>query len=898
MRIALKSTWRKNVQNLVTLDFETYYDTKLSLTKLTTMDYVKHEKFKVWGVGIKINDEPTEWFGEDEVEDALHAIDWNTARLVCHNTPFDGYILTHYYKLIPAYYCDTAAMARGANPGQSARLKDVAERLFPNDPSMRKGDELVNAKGIYDLPPDIEEQIAGYCIQDVDLTYAIYNQFMQSYPESEMDLIDLTTRMFCEPALKIDRERLTTYHEQEFNNAEQLIAASGYDRKQLASNPQFVEIVESLGITVPTKPSPSKPDTSIPALGKNDAGFKQMAAMYPEHKHIWDARVAVKSRLTETRSKRFLDAADNNDFIPAPLRYYAAHTGRFGGTEKLNMQNLPRGGELRQCLMAPEGYLIYVADLSNIEARMLAWLAGEDELVEQFRRGDDIYSNFASVIYDRPIDKKKDPIERFVGKTCLSASTRVLTRSGWKPILAVTINDELWDGIEWVKHQGVSYMGQKQTINLHGLELTTDHEILTEHTKWETAQSVLDQTTAFQSAVTLATSSLLDMKNILPKGINDLGDGDRYASVSCAGTYHPYMDTTYGVVGQSHAINARKEKRLLDGGGSISQLWKMTPTGRDYLTGYLQPLLDAITKTAKRLNIMGNGVLQYATNGERIEQSSLSTYRLSKVGTTQNSTWIGSILIKDTLQTISDLFLGVKTYRTNEESKILKPVYDILNAGSRHRFTVLTNKGPIIVHNCVLGLGYGMGAEKFQATLKSGAMGPPIEFELQETKRIVNTYRSTYPRIKSLWTKLEDNLRLAMHKDNYGMTYGPLTIDHESLILPNGMALRYHNLRTTKDGLVFDSRNKSEYTYGGKITENVVQALSRIVITDSMLRLSKSIPDGKVALTVHDEIIIVAPDTDPHATMSKIIDDMCQAPSWCSDIPLDAEGGFDIRYSK
>lgn len=616
MRIALKSTWRKNVQNLVTLDFETYYDTKLSLTKLTTMDYVKHEKFKVWGVGIKINDEPTEWFGEDEVEDALHAIDWNTARLVCHNTPFDGYILTHYYKLIPAYYCDTAAMARGANPGQSARLKDVAERLFPNDPSMRKGDELVNAKGIYDLPPDIEEQIAGYCIQDVDLTYAIYNQFMQSYPESEMDLIDLTTRMFCEPALKIDRERLTTYHEQEFNNAEQLIAASGYDRKQLASNPQFVEIVESLGITVPTKPSPSKPDTSIPALGKNDAGFKQMAAMYPEHKHIWDARVAVKSRLTETRSKRFLDAADNNDFIPAPLRYYAAHTGRFGGTEKLNMQNLPRGGELRQCLMAPEGYLIYVADLSNIEARMLAWLAGEDELVEQFRRGDDIYSNFASTIYGRKINKKDDPTERFVGKTA------------------------------------------------------------------------------------------------------------------------------------------------------------------------------------------------------------------------------------------------------------------------------------------ILGLGYGMGAEKFQATLKSGAMGPPIEFELQETKRIVNTYRSTYPRIKGLWTKLEDNLRLAMHKDNYGMTYGPLTIDHESLILPNGMALRYHNLRTTKDGLVFDSRNKSEYTYGGKITENVVQALSRIVITDSMLRLSKSIPDGKVALTVHDEIIIVAPDTDPHATMSKIINDMCQAPSWCSDIPLDAEGGFDIRYSK
>jgi len=866
---------------------------------MTTMDYVKHDKFKVWGVGIKVNDNDTEWFGEDETEEALHQIDWSNARLVCHNTPFDGYILTQYYGLKPAYYCDTASMARGANPGQSARLKDVAERLFPNDPSMRKGDELINAKGIYDLPPDIEEQIAGYCIQDVDLTYAIYNAFLEAaYPQSEMDLIDLTVRMFCEPSLKIDRERLTAYHEQEFNNAEQLIAASGYDRKQLASNPQFVEIVESLGIVVPTKPSPSNPSNSIPALGKNDAGFKQLAAMYPEHQHIWDARVAVKSRLTETRSKRFLDAADDNDFIPAPLRYYAAHTGRFGGTEKLNMQNLPRGGELRQCLMAPEGHLLYVADLSNIEARMLAWLAGEDELVEQFRNGDDIYSNFASVIYDRPIDKKNDPIERFVGKTCLSASTRVLTRSGWKPILGVTISDELWDGIEWVKHQGVSYMGQKQTINLHGLELTTDHEILTGHTKWETAQSVLDQTTAFQSAVNLATSSLSGMKNILPKGINEVGGGDHYVSASYAETYPQYTDTTCEVVGQSHATNALKEKRLINGGGSISQLWKVTSTGRDYLTDYLQPLLDVITKTTKRLNIMGYEVLQYTTSGVKIEQSSLDTFKRSMVGTTQTSKWIGSTLTKGIAQTISDLFLRKKTYKTNEKSKVLKPVYDILNAGSRHRFTVLTNKGPIVVHNCVLGLGYGMGADKFQATLKSGAMGPSVEFKLEETRRIVNTYRNTYSRIKSLWTKLEDLLVMSLHKDNYGHTYGPLTVDHESLILPNGMALRYHGLKRTVKGLTFKSRNKDEYTYGGKITENVVQALSRIVITDSMLRLSKSVEGGKVALTVHDEIIIVAPDTNPHATMQKIIDDMCQAPDWCSDIPLDAEGGFDIRYSK
>jgi len=403
---------------LVTLDFETYYDTKMSLTKMTTMEYVSHEKFKVWGVGIKIDLDKTEWFGEDEAEAAIHDIDWANATVICHNTPFDGYILTQYYGVKPKYYIDTAAMSRGLFPGQSARLKDCAVRIFPNDATMRKGEELSNAKGIYDLDPELEEAIAGYCIQDVDLTWALYQEMNSLMPQSEMDLIDLTCRMFCEPKIKIDRERLAKYHAQEFENAESTIAAAGIDRKVLSSNQQFAQHIHELGLVPPTKVSPTT-GKKIPALGKNDKAFTQMQQMYPEHQHLWDARIAIKSRLTETRAKRFLEAAWKDDWLPVPLRYYAAHTGRFGGTDKLNMQNLPRGGELRKCIVAPDDELLFVADLSNIEARMLAWLAGETELVEQFRSGDDIYSNFASKIYGRPINKKDDPIERFVGKTAI-----------------------------------------------------------------------------------------------------------------------------------------------------------------------------------------------------------------------------------------------------------------------------------------------------------------------------------------------------------------------------------------------------------------------------------------------------------------------------------------------
>ena len=151
IEIVRPKIYKRSARIDITLDFETYFDTKVSLTKLTTMEYIKHPMFKVchWYHG----DNETEWFSEDEVEYELESIDWSEVRLICHNTPFDAYVLSQYYGYVPAYFVDTAAMSRGKYPGQSARLADTAIRLFPNDESMRKG-ELAEAKGTFDLPPN------------------------------------------------------------------------------------------------------------------------------------------------------------------------------------------------------------------------------------------------------------------------------------------------------------------------------------------------------------------------------------------------------------------------------------------------------------------------------------------------------------------------------------------------------------------------------------------------------------------------------------------------------------------------------------------------------------------------------------------------------------------------
>ena len=239
------------------LDFETFYDTHYTLSKMSTAQYIHDSEFKVWGVGIKVEDGVTEWYNEDDTPAILEQIDWANTAVVCHNTLFDAFILTQHFGYRPAYYYDTAAMSRGLYPNMSARLKDCCVREFPSDPAKRKGEELVTAKGIRDLDPELDETIGKYCIQDVDLTYDLYQAYKDKFPKSELDLIDLTVRMFVEPKLLLDRPMLHAYKDEMAVRAAASIDASGVTREVLASQQKFRAHLEGLGITIPTKKSPT-----------------------------------------------------------------------------------------------------------------------------------------------------------------------------------------------------------------------------------------------------------------------------------------------------------------------------------------------------------------------------------------------------------------------------------------------------------------------------------------------------------------------------------------------------------------------------------------------------------------------------------------------------------------
>jgi len=418
----------------VTLDFETYYGKGYSLKNLTTEEYIRGEEFEVIGVGIKEDDSPTEWFTgtHREIKDRLDKINWKESALLCHNAQFDGAILSFVFDITPAYYFDTLCMARakhGVDAGGS--LADLVERYALG----KKGTEVVDAFGKHrkDFTPADLHRYGNYCINDVDLTFALFSTFISDYfPQSELDLIDMTLRMYTQPLLHIDSNMLRSrLHEIQEEKTALLASLTGKlncvseedVRKKLASNPQFAAVLTEFGVKPPTKVSPTTGKETF-ALAKNDEGFIALQDHEdPFIQRLCAVRLGTKSTIEESRIERFISVgARNRGRIPIPLKYYGAHTGRWAGSDSVNFQNLPSRDKkkktLKSSIIAPDGHVVINCDSSQIEARVLAWLAGQKELVKQFARGEDVYSVFASKIYERSISKA-DPVERFVGKTCI-----------------------------------------------------------------------------------------------------------------------------------------------------------------------------------------------------------------------------------------------------------------------------------------------------------------------------------------------------------------------------------------------------------------------------------------------------------------------------------------------
>jgi DNA polymerase len=396
----------------LTLDFETFYDPKdYSLSKMTSTEYIRDDRFETLCCGFKMNDEPTVLAWGGDVTKAFKFYG-QKVRAIAHNSQFDGAICGHRYNWHPEQWTDTVGLARAQLRLRSYSLNSVAEALGLG--TKLNGLAVSKGKRLADLQ-SFERNILGeYCEHDVDLCHAAYKLLINKCSRFEFLLLQWSIRAVTQPRIHIDHDMLDQYVIDLGLNREKMLAEAGITMDVIMSNPKFAEALERLGVTPPMKMS-ERTGKATYAFAKDDKGLTDLLEHEdPRVQTVVSARLKLKSTIEESRARR-LSAIGKTGPLPVPLLYYGAHTGRFSGSGGINLQNLTRGSKLRKGLIAPPGHVLVVGDSSQIEARALATAAGQEDLVEVFRQGKDPYCDMASFIYSREITKA-DEDERWLGK--------------------------------------------------------------------------------------------------------------------------------------------------------------------------------------------------------------------------------------------------------------------------------------------------------------------------------------------------------------------------------------------------------------------------------------------------------------------------------------------------
>lgn len=611
----------------IAVDVETYYDSDYSLRKMTPIEYILDPRFECMGWGVQMKGF-TFFLEPNQFKIFLSRLPLRVA-MVSHNSLFDMSVLQQRFNYTPALMIDTMGMSKAwwGHSLQRFSLKKVCEFLGLPE----KGETVLKVMGMH--MDDIKraglwKEYTDYCTNDTDLAMMIYRRAIQEgFPVSEIAIMDSVLRCAIKPKFTIDANLVAQHIAEVAAKKAALLARTGLeDRSTLMSNDKFAAALRSLGVDPPTKVSLTTGQITY-AFAKTDPAFVELEEHEDDEvQALVSARMGIKSTLEETRSQRFAKIAqltwpgNQQSLMPVPLGYGAAHTHRLGGEWKLNLQNLPRGGNLRKALKSPPGQKIIAADASQIEARIVACLAGQADLVEKFRNKEDVYSSFASIVFGYTINKDTHKDERFIGKTS------------------------------------------------------------------------------------------------------------------------------------------------------------------------------------------------------------------------------------------------------------------------------------------VLGLGFGLGAEKFMRTIRLKSkleLKKLYDMQMEEAEKVVKLYRYTYHKIPAAWRFL-DQMLPQMTRPGCCVHWGPVVFEHERIKLPSGLYLYYKGLENTSDGWKFTYGGKSKWIYGGKMLENIVQAIARIIVMDASQRIRRRLaavgPELDMALQEHDALAYVAPEALAQTVHDILVEEMSRDVSWLPGLPLAVEAGIGTDY--
>jgi len=394
-------------ESTLVLDCESFFDQNYNLQKLSTYEYVSDPRFELLMWAFKRDDDPADF----HIELPKH-IQWKNTTVIMHNAPFDALVLALHYGIHPPFIIDTLDLARHIEPRWSNKLADLCKRHKLPD----KGDTQ-QFKGLHRTDFDGQQwcDLIDYATNDAEREYDLLQLLLPklSNPKFELEVARYTRDLFIKPVLHFDMNRAEKLKAEMLAEVQKVLAEVDVTEKEIRGNKSFETLLREVMFDDP----PIKQGKKGPmlAIAKTDPGYAELLNHPTDRvRHLMEARVAAKSwPLHIKRVKRMqstFQAAGKR--LPVPLRFYGAHTGRWSGCEGINLQNLPARGhslvnKIRNLIEAPKGCKLVILDFSQIEARVLDWLAEQNDMLRAFAEGRQIYSEFASKLIGHKVRKPK-----------------------------------------------------------------------------------------------------------------------------------------------------------------------------------------------------------------------------------------------------------------------------------------------------------------------------------------------------------------------------------------------------------------------------------------------------------------------------------------------------------
>lgn len=584
---------------------------------------------------------------------------------------------------------------------------------------------------------------------------------------------------------------------------------------------------------------------------------------------------------------------------------------------------------IRTAFVPKSGCRFVVADFSAIEARVIAWLAGEQWRMDVFANGGDIYCASASQMFNVPVEKNGiNGHLRQKGKqaelACIAHDSLVLTDKGLVPIQDVTTKHKLWDGEEWIKHDGVISKGEKEVITYGGLTATKDHLVWVkgksrpiQFGEAATSKAYLIQTGNGRKAIWLGEDNKcgeeMEFKDESLLCFNRMYGLSQYTvakskqlkiwKIKRLPEMFSTEDDTFMATKKTYCCKATlRESKYKE----LSLIWWKRHQIQFFLSSQCRNMdIGKCRKCTPRFRDgqdrqqwkLRRGQYSFCCKKYKSSQQkniSNPRFQTRKLALCKKCCYKNAIRWNDKRRNYSSSRIG--SYRKEKKLEINPSkvrVYDILNTGKNHRFTVSN----VLVHNC--GYGGSIGALKSMGAIQMGLS----EEELQP---LVNAWRKSNPNIVRLWWDVDKAVKTSIKERTTITTHGIEFIYQSGILfirLPSGRRLayvkpligenRFGGESVTYEGVGSTKKWERIESYGPKFVENIVQAISRDILAEAMLRLAAH--GFEIVMHVHDEVVLEVPVGK--SSIEEVCRIMSETPTWAKGLILNADG-YECEFYK